>query len=215
MKKVEICCDASIKKYPNGRTFGCAGAIVVDMDNMSRTRIIPDSTNNASELYAMYLAVNLAKELLIMNSSYDITIYADSKFVVYGMKVWMDKWLSTMDSNGVMYNYMNEPVKNQELFSMIINFMVNNNLRLKIRHQKGHVKILNSKSMSEANNVFYESNGYRLDYNTLSRISLYNNKIDKLTKNILTHTNPDDYAIEDKESVFRYLIPYNYKEFVL
>ena len=100
MKKVEICCDASIITYPNGRTFGCAGAVAIGLD-IERTMIVPDTTNNIAELMAMYTAVKLADELSAIDH-YDTTIYADSKFVVFGMKVWMDSWLRTMDRNGIM-----------------------------------------------------------------------------------------------------------------
>ena len=47
-KKLEICCDASITTYPNGRTFGCAGAVAIGL-NIERTTIVPDSTNNIAE----------------------------------------------------------------------------------------------------------------------------------------------------------------------
>lgn len=216
-KKLEICCDASITTYPNGRTFGCAGAVALGFD-IERTIIVPDTTNNIAELMAMYTAVKLADELSVMGD-YDITIYSDSKFVVYGLKVWMDSWLRSMDRNGIMYNANNQPVKNQDLFAMIISYMTTNNLRLKIRHQKGHVKILSEGSMEVADRVFRKSNGYALDRDSLSRISHYNNKIDYDTRQILKTTNPDDYPIiprsDGLENVCKYVIPCNYKDYVL
>ena len=216
-KKLEICCDASITTYPNGRTFGCAGAVALGFD-IERTIIVPDTTNNIAELMAMYTAVKLADELSVMGD-YDITIYSDSKFVVYGLKVWMDSWLRSMDRNGIMYNANNQPVKNQDLFAMIISYMTTNNLRLKIRHQKGHVKILSEGSMEVADRVFRKSNGYSLDRDSLSRISHYNNKIDYDTRQILKTTNPDDYPIiprsDGLENVCKYVIPCNYKDYVL
>ena len=217
MKKLEICCDASITTYPNGRTFGCAGAVAIGLD-IERTMIVADIANNIAELMAMYTAVKLADELSAIDH-YDTTIYADSKFVVFGMKVWMDSWLRTMDRNGIMYNSNNEPVKNQDLFAMIISYMTTNNLRLKIRHQKGHVKVLSEGSMAVADRVFQRSNGYRLDHDSLSRISYYNNKIDWDTKNALKEINPNDYPIQPQtdglENVCKYVIPCNYKDYVL
>lgn len=217
METLEICCDASILKYPNGRVFGCAGAITTKF-NIERKIIIPDCTNNSAELMAMYTAVKLAHEICMVQP-YDVTIYADSKFVVYGMKVWMKKWLTTVDERGIIYNYNNEPVKNQELFMMILSYMITNNLKIKIRHQKGHVKFLNEKSLRIAGNVFYESNGYRLDHDTLVRISLYNDKIDKNTKNKLLTVNPDEYPIVDHSNdlikVCNYTTPYNFEDYVL
>lgn len=216
MEELEICCDASIMKYPNGRTFGCAGAITTKL-NIERKIIIPDCTNNRAELIAMYTAVRLANEIKQIKP-YDITIYADSKFVVYGMKVWMEDWLRKIDENGIVYNHANKPVINQDLFMMILSYMISNNLRLKIRHQKGHVKFLNEKSLAIASRVFQESNGYRLDYSTLRRISLYNDKIDRSTREMLKTINPNDYPIENNDGlpkVCNYIIPYNYKDYVL
>ena len=215
MEELEICCDASIMKYPNGRTFGCAGAVTTKL-NIERKIIIPDCTNNRAELIAMYTAVRLANEIKQIKP-YDITIYADSKFVVYGMKVWMEDWLRKIDDNGIIYNHANKPVINQDLFMMILSYMISNNLRLKIRHQKGHVKFLNEKSLAMASRVFQESNGYTLDYGTLRRISLYNDKIDRSTKEMLKTINPNDYPIENNDGlrkICNYIIPYNYKDYV-
>ena len=216
MEELEICCDASIMKYPNGRTFGCAGAVTTKL-NIERKIIIADCTNNRAELIAMYTAVRLANEIKQIKP-YDITIYADSKFVVYGMKVWMEDWLRKIDDNGIIYNHANKPVINQDLFMMILSYMISNNLRLKIRHQKGHVKFLNEKSLAMASRVFQESNGYKLDYGTLRRISLYNDKIDRSTKEMLKTINPNDYPIENNDGlpkICNYIIPYNYKDYVL
>ena len=217
MKKLEICCDASITTYPNGRTFGCAGAVAIGLD-IERTMIVPDTTNNIAELMAMYIAVKLADELSAIDH-YDTTIYADSKFVVFGMKVWMDSWLRTMDRNGIMYNSNNEPVKNQDLFAMIISYMTTNNLRLKIRHQKGHVKVLSEGSMAVADRVFQRSNGYRLDHDSLSRISYYNNTTAWDTQHAFKEINPNDYPIQPQtdglENVCKYVIPCNYKDYAL
>lgn len=217
MSNLEICCDASTTTFPNGRTFGCAGAITT-FTGIERTCIVPDATNNKAELMAMYTAIKLVQELCTTNQYDDITIYADSKFVVYGMKVWMDNWLLNKDENDILYNYNKEPVKNQDLFKMIISYMVINNLKIKIRHQKGHVKVLNEKSMAQAARVFRDSNHYDIDHDTLSRISFYNDKIDRDTKAILTTVNPNDYPISNQEDFIipcKYVIPYNYKEYVL
>ena len=217
-KVLEICCDASIKTYPNGRTFGCAGAIATGY-NIKKIKVIPDTTNNRSELFAMFLAIKLAEELQVMTRFDEVIIYSDSKFTVFGLKVWMDKWLSSRDANGIMYGYNNEPVKNQELFGMIISYMVKNNLRFNIRHQKGHIN-QTEKKLQIADRVFFESNGYHLDRETLSRISFYNDIIDKTTKQVLMTTNPDMYPIinintDNSVMMCNYIIPSNYKEYIL
>ena len=148
----------------------------------------------------------------------DITIYADSKITVYGLKVWMDDWLKSMDERGVMYNYENKPVKNQHLYLMIISYIIINNLKIKIRHQKGHVKLTPGK-LAMANRVFYESNGYYLDQDSIYRISLYNSIIDKDTRNLLQNVNTNDYPYRKEETdlamMCRYTIPDDYKKYIL
>lgn len=214
MQSIEICCDASIKTFPNGRTFGCAGAIVVGL-NIERFKIVPDCTNNIAELIALYTALQLAKEF--RDKGYlDITIYADSKFAVYGTKVWMENWISNMDINGILRNYSGQPVKNQKLFKMILSYIVSNKLTIKLRHQKGHVKLTQDK-LAKANKVFYESNGYYLSYNDIYKISLYNNIIDKDTRDKLQYVNTEDYPMNDESSkidLCKYVIPDNYSEYI-
>lgn len=219
-KILEICCDASIKTYDNGRTFGCGGAIAIGL-NQEKFTIIPDTTNNRSELIAAYDAILLAGNILDThpNEYDDVFIYSDSKFVVYGLKVWMNGWLRRRGEDGLLYNYNNQPVKNQELFLMIISYLVTNNLKFKFRHQKGHVKYGTEKGLNIARKVFYESNGYYPDNDLISRISLYNAIIDDHTRNKLQNLNTDAYPIMNYDNDYKrmctYVIPRNYKEYIL
>lgn len=216
METVEICCDASIKTYSNGRTFGCSGAIVIGPD-MEQFKIVPDCTNNRAELIALYIAVRMAHEIK-KRKSCNVIIYADSKFAVYGIKVWMKNWLDNMDNNRILYNYEGQPVKNQELFKMIISYIVSNKLTIYLRHQKGHVKLTETK-LATANRVFYESNGYYLNYNDIYRISKYNSIIDQHTRDKLQDINPDDYPIiyDDPNllNLCNYIIDPNYMDYIL
>ena len=117
-----------------------------------------------------------------------------------------------------MYNYENKPVKNQHLYLMIISYIIINNLRIKIRHQKGHVKLTPGK-LDIANRMFYESNGYYLDQDSIYRISLYNSIIDKDTRNLLQNVNTNDYPYRKEETdlamMCRYTIPDDYKKYIL
>ena len=60
---LEVYTDASIKTYPNGRTFGCSGAICPTTGE-SIYSINPDTTNNKSELRAIYIGVQLIKDII-------------------------------------------------------------------------------------------------------------------------------------------------------
>lgn len=191
--ELEIFCDASIKTYPNGRMFGCAGAIAPQF-NMKKFEVLPDVTNNRSEIEAIYLAVQMAKEIITYNKIDSITIYSDSKLSIYGLREWMGSWMRLM-VKGVIYTNTGTRVKNQEVFLRVLDFLVKNNMKVNLRHQKGHVKILNQKSFSNAREVFYNSNGYYLQDEVLSRICIFNNKIDSETRELLQIVNPNDYDV--------------------
>lgn len=221
MQNLEICCDASIKKFENDRTFGCAGAIVIG-SNEQMYKVLPDSTNNRSECIAVLLAVRLANEMRQKTNYDNITIYSDSKFAVYGLKEWLPKWLSTRDQNGIMYNYNGKPVINQELFLAIVSYLVKNDLKVRFLHQKGHVNINSGKDMYIANKVFFESNGFFMNLDKIKQISYYNNIIDNNTRIKLN----EDKSIDpintpiikrnmDYDIMCKYMIPRNYKDFIL
>lgn len=211
---VEIFCDASIKHYNNNRTFGCAGALSPIL-KLEKYEIVPDTTNNKSEITALYLAVQMAKEIRDHHKEYDdIVIYSDSKLAVFGLKHWMDMWLQTR-VDGVMYNTSGKPVANQDLYLRIIRFLVENNLKIKLRHQKGHVKVLKEHSMNVARQVFYESNDINIGNYDLSRICFYNNKIDELTRNKLETINPNNYPIiPEGIAMITYVPPANYLDYI-
>lgn len=218
-KELKICCDASIKTFPDGRSFGCAGAVAIGFNDQKVIQIIPDTTSNRAELIAIYLAIRLAKSITTNYQFKSVTIYSDSKFGIYGLTNWMDSWVKSKDSFGIMYNSKKEPVKNQELFLMIISYLVINKMHIAFRHQKGHIKYTNTQELAHANSVFYESNHYYLDPCTLQTITLYNNIIDEYTREQLKYVNPNKYPIIDHSGDYimmcNYVIPNNYKQYIL
>ena len=191
-KELEIYTDASTREFLNGRVFGCAGAIA-PMFKAKSLQILPDSTNNRSEITAIYLAVVMAKQIKDNNPDIEkITIYSDSKISVFGLKKWMNTWIDNIQ-NGILYSNSGNPVANQDIFLNIISYLESNNLKINIRHQKGHVKVLDQKSMHNAKKVYYESNNEDIDNDKLSRICWYNNLIDEDTRNTLASIKISDY----------------------
>lgn len=218
---LEIYTDASIKTFGKGtnneRTFGCAGAIC-PRANKSRYEILPDTTNNKAELIAVFNGVLLADEIRQENSEYDeIYIYSDSKFSIYGLTQWIYSWLDKKDSNGILHGSNGEPVKNQELFAMILAYLVNNKLRINFRHQAGHINTRSEKSMNNANTVFKSSNGYSLFPEDIYKISLYNDMVDKNTRSKLDGINPDKYPVvpNDKLIPAGNLIPFGISQYCI
>lgn len=199
-KELEIFCDASIRQYLDGRVFGCAGAIAPIYKSKS-LEVIPDTTNNAAEITAIYLGVKMAKELKNLYPDIEeITIYSDSKVSVFGLRNWMKDWINNMQ-DGILYGSNKDtPVANQQIFLKIIAFLESNNLKINLKHQKGHVNALNQNKLDKARKLYFESNNEFIDTQTLSRISFYNNVVDEETRNFLATVNESQYPPIEKES---------------
>jgi ribonuclease HI len=219
METLEICTDASIRDFENGRQFGCSGAYCIN--NREQDYLIsPDTTNNRSEMLAVYIGIKLAEKIMqYYPNKYDkIYIYSDSQFTVYGIKKWMDSWIATAGPTGTLFGTNGKPVKNQELFKAIITYCTTHNLHVNLFHQKGHVRLNSPKSLDQANKVFYTSNGFWLRPEDIYKISYYNDLIDKSTRQKLYEVRESDYPkmdySENHLTMCSYVIPLNYKQFI-
>lgn len=217
---LEICTDASIKTFDGiNRTFGCFGAICINSGEI-QTKISPDTTNNRSELLGIYLGCKMAVEHLEKYPGLftDIKLYSDSQFGIFGLTKWMDTWLDNKDANGILYGTNKRPVKNQELFKSIISYLYTHGVKIKMLHQKGHVRYNSVHDLANANSSFYTSNGYYLRPEDIYKISYYNDIIDRYTRDQLEDINPSDYKQMDYSnnatSIVKYIIPNNYLEYV-
>lgn len=211
---LEVYTDASIKTYPNGRTFGCSGAICPTTGE-SIYSINPDTTNNKSELRAIYIGVQLIKDIIDRNPMYnEIYLYSDSQFSIFGLTKWMYGWSRTLKDN-VIYGSNKEPVKNQQMFYEILTFLCIHNIKINFRHQSGHVNFNDAMSLMNANEVFRKSNGYYLNERDIYKISFYNDLVDKSTRSKLEGLDPNLYPILNGEQVLcNILFPMNFKKYV-
>lgn len=216
---LEICTDASIRTFNNGRTFGCAGALCIT--TMEEDYLISqDTTNNRSELLGIYLGLKLAKRIMDAspNTYNQIIIYSDSQFAIFGLTKWMDNWIKTVDSNGMIYGSNGKYVKNQELFMCILTYIQINKLKVLFRHCSGHVRYTSVKMLKEANDAYYRSNGVYLRPEDIYKISYYNDIVDNSTREKLQTINPDIYPMMDYSNNYqimaKYVIPHNYKDFI-
>lgn len=185
-----IFCDASIKKSTKyNSVLGCSGAIsVINTDdgpviNNSLNLVSDKTTNNLSELRAIDLAVMLAD-----NKYKTVNIFSDSQISVYGLRDRLFGWLSGMDMDGIMYSTSGDPVANQDAILNIASRILKKDIFINMFHQKGHVDILNYKSLGTAIDCFYTSNDVPKMYincNDIKIMSSYNNIIDKETRSIL------------------------------
>lgn len=211
---LEICTDASIRTFPDGRVFGCAGAMCINTGE-DRYIISQDSTNNRSELIAIYTGIKLAEDIVMRNPGFfsSIALYSDSQFGIFGLTKWMDNWLAKQDAQGVLYGTNNKPVKNQELFKAIITYLTTHNLRVKMLHQSGHVAFSKPGKLAEANKVFFNSNGYYLRPEDIYKISYYNDIVDRTSRAKLQNIDPNAYPVMDYSGnhfvMCHYVIPVN------
>jgi len=216
---LEIFCDASMHQFADtGRVFTCSGTICRNTAE-ERYIISQDSTNNRGELFAIYLGIKLAEETWMREPyRYDkINLYSDSQFGIFGIKVWMNNWIRHQDSNGVIYGSNGKPVINQELFMMIITYLVTHNLVIHFYHQKGHINTNQAKQLALANKVFKQSNGFWLSPEDIFKISFYNDIVDKNSRRILSTINQYDYPVlryDGNKDMCKYIIPSNYKDFI-
>ena len=215
---LEVYTDASIKTFNNGRTFGCSGALCAT-NGESIYNINPDTTNNRSELIAIYNGVvlvdNIRKKI---NEPYQIHLYSDSQFGVFGLTKWIYGWIKTMDDNGIMYGSNGQPVKNQELFAMILSYLSINKLKVNFHHMAGHVRYTSTKMLGKANDTFNKSNGYYLRPEDIYKISYYNDIVDKTSRAKLDNINPNEFPIAgngyDYITMVNYKIPKDFRNYI-
>lgn len=215
---LEIYTDASIKAFDNDRIFGCSGALCAT-NGESIYNINPDTTNNRSELIAIYNGVVLADNIRKrINEHCQVHLYSDSQFGVFGLTKWIYGWIKTMDDNGIMYGSNRQPVKNQELFAMILSYLSINKLKVNFHHMAGHVRYTSTKMLSKANDTFNKSNGYYLRPEDIYKISYYNDIVDKTSRAKLDNINPNEFPIVgngyDYITMVNYKIPKDFKNYI-
>lgn len=196
---LNIFCDASITNH-NGETIGCPGAIVIKYNNDelyisdSKFEILRNTTNNKSELTAIFLALQLA---LKYRDIYPIiNIFSDSKISVFGLRDWIFSWINTIDEDGIIYSSSGLEVANQDIIKKIINFVVYNKLRFNLFHQKGHVTSTEN-MINRSQKVFNQSNNILIDRDIDLVINKYNNIIDNQTRNKLKEECKNIYTLLD------------------
>ena len=215
---LEICTDASIRTFKNGRVFGCAGALCIT--TMEQDYLVSqDTTNNRSELLGVYLGLKLGKRIMDKNPNYtSMIIYSDSQFAIFGLTKWMSGWMKSKDANGIIYGSNGKPVKNQELFMCILSFITSNELKVVFRHCSGHVRYTSTKMLKMANEVYFKSNGTYLRPEDIYKLAYYNDIVDTTTREYLQTVNPDMYPVMDYsnnyQSMVKYAIPNNYINFI-
>ena len=186
---LNIFTDASIttiRKPGHNETIGCPGAYVIggDKELDLQTQILRNSTNNNSEITAIFMGVLEAQKY--RNYFKYINIFSDSKISVFGLREWIFNWINNTN-NGVMLSSTGKPVANQDIFLKIIYFIINNNLNINLFHINGHINSNNIAQILEAKKTFITSNHINLDVDEelIKNLEIANDVIDRTTRNIL------------------------------
>jgi ribonuclease HI len=139
--------DGSCKKNKKNKFCGCGVYFPnKEFENISVPFILEPLTNQRSELYAIYLAL----ELITNNYTYkNIYIYSDSMYCINSITKWIHTWVK----NNWMRDKKN-PVKNIDILKLIYN-ITKNNKHIIFKHIKAHTNKKDFLSMcnAEADNL--------------------------------------------------------------
>lgn len=196
-KTLNIFTDASMRTIKD-EVVGAPGYIAVIGSIMVHEdiRILRDSTNSESELYAIYMAIQYA--LLNRDKVQVINIFSDSQFAIYGLREWIFNWVHNI-RNDRIYNSSKKEVAHQNIFMGIIYTILEYDLQINLYHNRGHFtesKIKQFIELFKVHNFLYDY----IDSNTARMIIKYNNHIDNDTRNklySLSNNLPDKLQLPD------------------
>ena len=181
-KTLNIFTDASMRTIKN-EVIGAPGYVAVIGNNIvyEDIRILRESTNSESELYAIYMAIQYA--LLNRDKVQVINIFSDSQFAVYGLREWIFSWMNNI-KNDRLYNSSKKEVAHQTIFMSIIYTILQYNLQISFYHNRGH---FTETKIDEFRKLFRKHNFLNddIDLNAARKIMICNNYIDGITRSKL------------------------------
>lgn len=179
---LNIFTDASIVRKPN-ETVGAPGYVAVVGEEIINEdiRILRESTNNESEIYAIYMAIQFA--LKYKDYVKIINIFSDSQFAIYGLREWIFSWINNIKDDK-LYSSTNKEVSHQSIFMAIVYTILTYDLKVSFFHNRGHFE---NKHVDLFIDQFTKHNFLRdnIDRETAKAIIYYNNKIDNDTRSQL------------------------------
>ena len=192
-KTLNIFTDASVYKTKN-ETLGAPGYVAVIGENIvdEKSIILRESTNNESELYAIFMAIQFA--LLYREKVQVINIFSDSQFSVYGLREWIFSWINNI-RNDRLYNSSGKMVANQHIFMNIIYTILYYDLKVSFYHNRGHFRYDQVEKFRELFTKHNFLNDY-IDAQTAHKIIFYNDRVDNNTRSLLHKTKPFPIKLE-------------------
>lgn len=179
---LNIFTDASMLNN-NNEAIGAPGYIAVIGNHAVHEdiRILRNSSNSESELYAIYIAIQYA--IINKNKVKVINVFSDSQFAIFGLREWIFNWINTI-RNDTIYNSAKKEVAHQSIFMNIIYTIIQYDLRVSFYHNRGHFSL---NQIDKFINLFTKHNQLNdyIDRQTAESIIYYNDKIDNDTRDIL------------------------------
>lgn len=209
-KTLNIFTDASVLNKP-GEIIGSPGYVAVIGNNVIHHNeiILRQSTNNESELYAIYMAIQFA--LLNRDKVEVINIFSDSQFAVFGLREWIFNWLNNIRDDK-LYNSSQKLVANQKIFMNIIYTILFYDLKVSFYHNRGHFKYNQVKEFVRLFTKHNFLNDY-LEFPAAYTIIHYNDMVDNNTRSLLHKTKQFPPKLEIPEYLARNDLDMNhYKE---
>lgn len=194
---LNIFCDASITDEVSDpepvryykKKIGCAMAagfigndIIESTPRFKASHILRWTTNNESEVYALYLAVHMAREAIECLGIKNINIFADSNFALLGVKEWIYGWVKNSVPGGPLINSSNKEVANQRYFIYIIDTILKYQLNINLVHVDGHVNTSNSNEVIEASMKFQKANNVNIFPDVMRLICMGNDYVDVMSR---------------------------------
>lgn len=210
MNTLNIFCDASITKatHLNNEIVGCPGYVCMTYNEYKQDVVIDknhtilrNSTNNESEITAILMGVRRAVDLKDQFTT--INLFSDSRICIQSLRNWIFNWVNNRDSNGMMYGSNNHYVANQQIIANTANTIIQNNLKINLLHQKGHVNVGIQSHVDKAKKLFESENHLSsISDDFIKVISYYNNMVDQYTKDVLKEVVPGFKPVSNYKGIY-------------
>ena len=188
--------DASISKK-NNITYGCPGFKINVFNENNTTEIdttgliiAGETTNNQSEIYAIYLGLYNAIKILYNNPKLrkrvsHINVVSDSKISILGLREWIFKW-QYKPPEDCLFSSSGTPVANQEIFLSIINLICQSGIPVNLYHIDGHKNHVKIKDVIKTQQDFIKVNMIDyIDREDIVYMIKCNNEVDNMTRQFL------------------------------
>ena len=181
---LNIFSDASVT-HIGQEHISCHG--IYDPKNDYRsTTILRNSTNNRGELMGVIDGILYA---ITQRDKYtQINLWTDSSYSMKSICEWFPAWY-LRKRDGVLYTNAGKVLENQDLINCAVNLILDNNLRINILHQRGHVLEKNNlknaiMSFTITNRIVNSKEEMTIDQDAMQYASVCNQIVDEFTRNM-------------------------------